>query len=346
MKRTFLLLALLASPAFGQASNYTSFIRQIQDGYTWLTPNIAATGTGTSVSAILEKGSVFQLWSIDKTTNAEYLLDQKAVSAFLPGGTVTVTSSDRTGDKWGIKRTRIDQPYTVTTTVTGLLSGSGLPDAATKVLAEQHVALYSSNVFSLVAATVLSNTASASALLTSNGSTVFNYAKPTISVLGTTASGEEHYVLHALADGTVSQTQLSSDFIQVWPLATGSITGITNGQVLKGSAPALTVTYTNLYPSSTTRVIAYPTATPSQFIELPLSSVVLDQKTPGSRTMTLTNYDSALPKDGSFIIEIVTTTPFGVNEKLANASGVISPISIVVDRTMEVRAMQVGSTNP
>ncbi|MFT3991613.1 MAG: hypothetical protein QM680_09410 [Luteolibacter sp.] len=345
MKRILLLLSLLAPQVFGQASNYTSFIRQIQDGVTWQTSSLTSTGTNassgttSSPTAITEGGSVFYLWAVNNTSGTSYLLDTKVVSAYLPAGTLVISTEDSTGDKWGVKRTRIDQPYTVTTTVSNLLTAAtGVPDAATKVLMEQHLGLYTDNDPNLDSATVLANDPSYSAYITANGTQTLPYEKPSLySVDPYTTSGEEHFVLRILADGTLPQTQLATDKVQIWPLSSATVTGLEDGQIIKGVAPTLSVTYTNLYPSSTTKIIAYPVSDPTSAIELPKSEVTRDDQTPLTTSFTLSSYDSALPSDGNYKIDVVTITPFGTET--------LRSYSVTVTKTLKVRAMQVGAND-
>lgn len=347
MKRSLLFFALLTPQLFAQASSYTSFIRQIQDGVTKQTGSIAASGSSTSLSAISEGGSVFQLWTVQNSNAVSYLLDTKVVGAYLPKGTVTLTTNDPTGEKWGIKRTRIDQPFTVKTVVSGLLaSGTGIPEAATKVIFAQHIGTYTNHIPNLAASEILATTPVTSAYLTQNVTSTLNFTRSSLYVVSPTqSSGEEHFVLRALADGKIAQTQLSADYVQVWPMATASIAGVTDNQVIKGKAPKLTITYTNLYPSSTTRIIAYPSSDPSKAIVLPRSEVSRDQDRNYSTTFTLEDYDAALPTDGTYTIDVITTTPFTTNEKLASANGKTASITgLVVDKTIQVRAMQVGGS--
>ncbi|MFT4175086.1 MAG: hypothetical protein QM627_00385 [Luteolibacter sp.] len=347
MKRILLLLALLAPEAFGQASAYTSFIRQIQDGVTWdssalipssNTSTSSSSGSTTSRTAISEKGSVFQLWTIHNTTGSSHLLDQKAVGAYLPKGTLTITTNDPTGEKWGVKRTRIDQPFTVTATVSNLLApGTGIPDAATKVLFQQHLGLYADHNPNLDAATVLATDPIASAYITANK--ILTPDKSSLYAVNPTGtSGEEHFVLRLLPDGTLPQTQIASDKIQIWPLATATVTGLGEDPIIKGVAPPLSITYTNLYPSSSTRIIAYPVSDRSKAIQLPKSEITVDAKTPTSITFTVSGYDAALPSDGVYNIDVVTTTPFKTDETLSSTS-------VTVNKTLRVRAMQVGASS-
>jgi len=343
MKRISFILALLTLPVFSQESaNYQNIIRQIQSGYTWQTSDVLPTGTGTAQGALTEAGSTFQLWTIHKTLGTQYLLDTKTVGAYMPTGDISVATTDATGTKWGVKRSRIDKPFTVTAVVSGLMKDTSLPDASRKVLMEQHIALYPANVISLAASTVLSNTPVATAFITAGSvdrqatTTTINYAQSSfMSVNPYTSKGEEHFVLHALADGNIAQTQLDSDYVQIWPLPVGALTGLTAGATYKGAMPAITVNLTNLYPFSTTDVVAYPVSDATKAVSLMTSKYVVDDKSSRTDALKITGYDAAFPTDGIYTVEVRTTDPFDT-QKLVT----ITPI--IVNRTLSIRAMQVG----
>ena len=74
----------------------------------------------------------------------------------------------------------------------------------------------------------------------------------------TKVRGEERFSVFSLARLSGDpRSQLASQFIQIWPVADGSITGITQGQIIRMAMPQLTLTLNDLYPSSTTYAQVY-----------------------------------------------------------------------------------------
>jgi hypothetical protein len=144
-------------------------------------------------------------------------------------------------------------------------------------------------------------------------------------------SGEEHFVIHALADGTVTQSQIASANVQVWAVATGKISGIETGDKIRSKAPQLTVVMNDLYPRSGTYLQAYKGPVGTALNRVLLASKVLDQSTSASETLTVSDYDSAFPEDGTYTIELVTETPFGTER--------LDHVTFTVNRTLVVRGL-------
>ena len=229
MKFLTLLLALSSVNSFAQTATYKNIVRQTQQdtGVVWDMQDVSANGSASSALLLEKGGSLFQLWTINQTAVKDYLLDQKLVGAYLPKADVKITTRD---PYTPVTRTRIDQPFTVEIQVSDLLTGSGIPDAASKVLLEQHIQTYAAGQTSLDPTVVAANTPLASAYITQNGKTTLKFTASSLTAPDPTkASGEEHFIVHALADGTITQTQIASAKVQVWPLASGSITGISRG---------------------------------------------------------------------------------------------------------------------
>jgi hypothetical protein len=82
------------------------------------------------------QSALFQLWTVHKSSSANFLLDQKLVGACLPKANVRIVTLDPYGP---IVRTRIDKPFRVEIQVSDLLSGAGLPAATTTVLLAHHI---------------------------------------------------------------------------------------------------------------------------------------------------------------------------------------------------------------
>jgi len=337
MKPFLLLGALLCSHVHAavEGEGYQNFVRQTQQttGVVWSMP-VAPNGAAASQGMMETGGSLFQLWTIETLTAKEYLLDQKLVGAYLPTASVKVT----TLDPYTLRaRTRADKPFTVTVNVAGLLTGTGLPEAAKRVLLEHHVAKYTATQTSLTPAQATSGTPKSSSSVYANGNTVLNFAATNITGADPTkVSGEEHFVVHALSDGTFTQTQIASGNVQVWPVTSGSIAGIAASAVIRSAAPTLTVTMTDLYPSSDTYVQVYKGNPVLNFTGTRLvgSTKVLDQASSESKVLTVSNYDSVFPTDGTYTMELLTKTPFGTDR--------LYYVTFSVNRTLEIRGQLGG----
>jgi hypothetical protein len=143
-------------------------------------------------------------------------------------------------------------------------------------------------------------------------------------------------VIHALGDGTIPQARLASAHVQVWPVASGKIEGIAEGDRVRFHAPSLTVSLTDLYPRSNTWLQVYE-GTPrldTRGTRVPGSVLVLDQDRGDNRLLNVTNYDTVLPEDGTYTLELLTETPFGIDR--------LDHVTFVVDRKLEIRAQLGG----
>jgi len=342
MKSYLLLGAFLCSHAHAAGEGFANFVRQTQQG-TGVVWSMPVTPTGSSASQLLleEGGSLFQLWTIEQATAKEYLLDQKLVGAYLPKADVVITTVDPTRDpETGALRTRADKPFTVKATVSGLLSGINLPVAATQVLFEQHLASFSGTTTSITPAQATSGTPKNSSYIAANGVTTLDFgatALPAVNGAAAKAKGQEHFVVHALSDGSFSQTQIASGYVQVWPAATGSIEGIANGDRVRLKAPTLTIIRNDVYPSSYTYLQVYEGTPKLGTKGIPLSDkapLVWTSSVSKSDVVTVSDYDKYLPKDGIYTLELVTETPFD--------SVRLDYVTFSVDRTLDVRAQITG----
>lgn len=336
MKTLLLLGAILCAQVHAAGEGYVNFIRQQQKttGVVWSMP-VVPKGAGPSQLTLEQDGALFQLWTIEQATAKDYLLDQKLVGAYLPAASVTV----RTLDPYTVvPRTRADQPFTVSIQVSGLLSGTGLPEASTKVLLEHHLANYIGDQKSVPAAQAISGTPHSSAYLSANGTISLDFPVTNLKAADpTTARGEEHFVVHALGDESAGQTQLATAYVQVWPVASGSIQGISQNQKVRFHAPELTVTLTDLYPRSNTWLQVYPGTAKLSTTGTPVngSILILDQDRSDNRLLTVSDYDAIMPDDGTYTVELLTQTPFGIDR--------LDHVTFIVDRKLEIRAQLSGT---
>ena len=330
-------LCLLSPLALASSEDYTNLLRQIQQGETNVSWDMPVSPNGTRPAALLteEDGSLFQLWTISRKTAEEYLLDQKLVGAYLPKGVVTIHTLDSYN---GIPRIRVDQPFSVDFTVSKLLGGPNFPIAATKVLAQHHLAPNLDGTSVITPARAISGAPFSSGFITRNGITTVEYAASAITAPDLRKGrGEEHFVLHALSDGTHTQTQIATAGLQVWPVATGTISGISENELLRGTPPALTVAVRDLYPSSSTQVRIYSKGPDigEEGKALPGSELILDQALPENRILIVEEYGELFDSDGPYRVDLLTTTPFGTER--------LDSVNFQVNRSLRVNAMQVDA---
>jgi hypothetical protein len=335
MKLLSLFLALSSIQGFAQSTNYKNFVRQIQQGsgVVWDMQNVAATGSAPSALLMENKGSLFQLWTINQTTGQDHLLDQKLVGAYLPKADVKITTLDPYAPT---TRTRIDQPFTVEIQVSDLLSGTGIPISASKVLLEQHIQSYAAGQSSLNPTVVAANTPLSSAFITQNGMTTLKFSASSLTASNPLkASGEEHFIVHALADGTITQSQIASAKVQVWPIATGSISGITNGAEYRNLIPTVQLDLKDLYPRSDTYLMLYEGDATSGGNGTLVKALPWDSDVPTSLTTATDMLNTLITKDGTYTIALMSETVFDTRL-------LCETITFSIKRSITVNAMQVN----
>ncbi|MCB1077958.1 MAG: hypothetical protein KDM64_09045, partial [Verrucomicrobiae bacterium] len=133
--------------------------------------------------------------------------------------------------------------------------------------------------------------------------------------------GEERFSIYSLEDYQAPASQLASQFIQIWPVADGSISGITSGETIRSAMPNVTLTMHDLYPDSQVFAKIYKGASnlsaTGQIV--PGSAQIIYEAVPQDRTLTLTDWDTVLDDDGQWTIDLMTTTPFGT-DRLASVT--------------------------
>lgn len=329
-----LLQSLIAATLLGGSwssaqTTYTNFIRQVQfPSAVQKDVSVASAGQQPSDLAIDPGGARFELWTVANTTPLKsYLLETRYVGTYIPLSTVTIRSEDTTG---AIMRTRADRPFYVDVTVTGLLSGATDPEPSKSVKFLRHVQSYGTNgtgiTIDRTQAILLTQTT-----ITTNGTQNLTFALTSIPGANRAkVRGEERFSVFSLEDYQAPESQLASQFIQVWPVADGAIAGITQNQLVQFSLPAVTLTLNDLYPNSTTYAQVYKgnavLGTTGKIV--PGSSLVINDSVPQSRVLSLVNYDSVFDSDGRWTIELLTKTPFGTDR--------LAFVSFDLDRTINV----------
>jgi hypothetical protein len=333
-------LSIGAGSLFAQSSSvYTNFIRQVHfpaqtDGsYLYEQIDVEPSGTQLSPQAIASGGARFELWAVRAAHQSEYLLDSSFVGTYIPTAKVSITTED---PYTTIPRTRADRSFDVQVTVSGLLAGDDVPDAAKSVNFLHHVQSYGAggtgeNINRDNA--ILSGSPVSISTNIENKTTSYVVTIPAADL--TKVRGEERFSIYSLDDYQAPASQLSSQFVQIWPVADGSISGITSGQKVLFAMPQITLTLNDLYPDSSTYLQAYKGKWESGKVGVvvPGSSIEVKDTVPKSEVLTLTttSWNDILNEDGEWTLELVTKTPFDT-VSLDHVS------AFVLDRTIEVNS--------
>lgn len=301
-----------ATSAPGQAG-YTNFVRQVQSvsGVEW-DVQVAQTGQQLSPLSVDPGGAHFELWTVKASPLTDYLLDQKYVGTYVPRATIRLHSEDPYAP---IPRTRADRPFYLDLFIDDLLlAAPGVPDAATKVTVSHHVQSYGTGDGIGIDRTQA--TLRSQATMVMNGMYFYRYALNTIPGADRAkVRGEERFTVESLPDYQVPASVLASQFIQIWPVADGAISGLANGAYVRFRLPPIEIALNDLYPTSETWAQAYqgdPQLGATGTI-IPGSAVVVADSVPQSRVLRINNWDQAFSDDGRWTVEVLTKTPFGID---------------------------------
>ncbi len=306
---------------------YTNFIRQIHmtTNVQW-DVSVAQNGSQLAPFPILLGGSRFELWSIKSTPLTSYLLDTRYVNTYVPAAEVTVHSEDPYSV---IPRTRADRPFWVDVTISGLLNGTDDPEPSKKVTLMHHVQSYGTGDgigIDRSLATLVSTSEPHH-----NGTFTLNYA--ITQVPGADRSkvrGEERISVFSITDYQAPASQLAAQFIQIWPVADGAVSGITPNGLYKGKMPNFSIALNDLYPSSRTFAQVYK-GDPQDGVQgviIPGSALVINHTVPQTRILNIADWDNVFDADGRWTMEVLTLTPFGIDR--------LSSVTFDLDRTIHV----------
>lgn len=286
--------------------------RQLTSGLVDHTAPVTQSGTMISALPLDPRGSEFELWAIRASPSAAYLLDTTFVSSYVPMVSVIIRSEDPYSL---LPRTRADRPFQVDVTVNGLLDDAGAPNFLKSVNLFRFAQSYETNGtgadLDRIGATLISQSS-----IDTNGSMVLTCA--TNAIPGTDRTkvrGEERFSVYSKEGDVMPESLIESQFIQIWPVADGSISGITPGQLVGPQFPQITLTLHDLYPDSSTWAHVYkgPSRISATGTTLPGSSVILNSPVPENRVINLSGYGSVFDSDGLWTLEILTRTPFGTD---------------------------------
>jgi hypothetical protein len=312
-------------------STFTNFIRQVQQptGVEW-DVGVAVTGETLSPLAIDPGGARFELWTVKATPLTSYLLDSRYVGTYVPIAQVVIRSEDPYSI---IPRTRADRPFYVDISITGLLSDAGAPAASQSMKFLHHVQAYGPKGTGVGIDRSLA-TLDSQVMMSENGTQTLTYVIN--SIAGSDRSkvrGEERFSFFSLADYQAPESQLASQFIQIWPVSDGAIAGITDNQLIRFALPSLTMTVNDVYPGSHVFAQVYKgapalgtvgTIVPGSSKNFASETVPRDEILP----IPTATYDSVFDSDGQWTMELLIETPFGLER--------LDHVTFMLDRTIEM----------
>ena len=224
-----------------------------------------------------------------------------------------------------------DRPFEVEITINGLLAGAADPEASKTVKLLRHVQSYGAkgtgDGIDRSQALLESQ-----AMLTQNGSQTLAYSLTSIpSEDRTKVWGEERFSVYSLADEPAPESQIASKYVQIWPVADASISGISQNQRIRMKLPQLTLTLNDLYPDSKTYAQVYrgDPQLGTKGTLVPGTSLVINESVSIDRVLVLDDYESVFDGDGRWTLEVLTITPFGIDR--------LAYVSFDIDRTLDLR---------
>ncbi len=307
------------------------FIRQIQtvNGSNVIYDMAISNDQGQVISKPLAaETAVFQLYAtVTGTNNVQTLekLDEKAVGTFLPTASVQILSAD----PYSPPRTRADQPYGVRLTINGLLaSGSA---ATTSVRVGRNYKGYSPTTYAVDGT---SGEYADSYTFRNNGTYTDNAVLQRLpSETPTKVSGEESFIVYLHPDINAPQAELAKGTVQVWPVATATISNIEAGKKYMEAPKLGSISVKDIYPKSVTYAQVYAGTQATGTIGKTLPSTVVSYNTyqPQNAQLALSELESLLDADGIYTLEVLTITPFN-----GGAPELLAAVSFQLKRTIEV----------
>lgn len=299
------------------------------------------TGTAPSWLPISEMGAEFSLYAKGIASDEKtYFLDSKIVGAYLPQADVTIFSED----PYRPLRTRADRPFKVVLTASGMLDeddSAAMPHQK-EVFFRRVYEVYDPATHASPAGTETIQV-EVEAFGMTNGS--LERTQLTSLPVGadgdpTKVEGEEVFTIFSTPDTTVpAYSVLDSEVIKIWPVATGVIDGIVEGQRVLRNLPLVTQKLVDLYPNSLTYLQIYsgPQVDGTRGTVIAESMIPIYQDVPQDKDLpvSLENY---CQEDGIYTLELVTVTPFN-----DGAPEILDTVTFEVDRTIIVRAHVGGS---
>lgn len=331
---TYKCMAILAAACVTSAqvnAQFTNFVRQVQLPDSGIQRDVTVEPVGQIASPleINPTGARFELHTVQASPLTSYLLDTRYVGSYVPLGEVAIRTEDT---KSAVTRTRADRPFYVDLTISGLRQGATDPEASKSVQFLHHTQSYGTGGTGANLDTTQATLAS-KVKVNDNGTQTLTYQLT--SIAGADRSkirGEERFSIFTYADFQAPESQLASKTVQIWPVAYGTISGIANGDTIEFSTPALTLAINDIYPDARVYAQVYQGQKRDDgFVGevIPGSAVAINESVPQNRLLTIPDWDSVVTANGTWTMELLTVTPFGIDR--------LAWVSFNVDRTITIK---------
>lgn len=285
-------------PVSVHAEGEARLVRHIKEssGVVWDMP-VAAAQQALPQSSEIPDAARLQLWSLKN--DAAVMLDGRISGPFLPKASVRISTLDPDSTA---PRTRVDQPFIVDVSVSGLLTEGDFPKESSTVLLERR----------LSSPNGITQEKPDRASISTNGATVLRFPASSITAADPTqARGEEEFVIHALNTGDLPQSRIASAQVQVLPVASGEIRGIAQDSLHNRVAPKVEIALKDLYPKSQTHLLLYQGTQIHGNPSITIHSILLDQKDPLSTTIRIPDFSAHMRTNGTYTLALVSETVYG-----------------------------------
>jgi len=274
--------------------------------------SVLPSGQRKSVLGIDTTGSQFELWTVKNDTLEEFHLATRYVGAYVPKADIVIHSGDPYQSE-GVVRTRADQPFTVVTTVSNLLSEPEAPDAAKQVTYLHHKQAYGTEGETNDPSQAILH---AQKTLHENRDYT-DYREITVIPGGDRLKvwGEERFSVYSLPDGEAPAAELVSKTIKVYPISSGLISGLP--EVVRFAMPEVTFSAWDVYPDEGVFVRIYPANKPEEAKRLPIAWTNTDEvPAPVTLTRGESDWTGVVTEDGTWTLELWAENPYFGNHQL------------------------------
>lgn len=259
--------------------------------------------------------TVYELWATQSDDiSVEYKLDTKTVFTGGPAAEITITSAD---PYTLIPRTRADQPYTVTYSVSDLLSETETDDKRFTSTILYHQGKKAND--SIVAG---------SAREINDNVTAESTQHQPLSLFSGSSTEVHGVITFSMNENVaVDADEFASQSITVLPKHTGSLEGIDEEKIYH-TVPSVTINMHNLYPRGDAYLVVFKTSNKGDIEEYRIvqNSQLqnLTQELKSFDPLTISTLNSVIDEKGEWTLQLRVNTPFGdelVDEKQINKTG-------------------------
>jgi hypothetical protein len=267
------------------------------------------------------------------------LVDEITVGSQLPAATLKLRSED----PYNPPRTRADRPYAMDLSIRKLAEPGDPLGGVSKVTLQRDFKFYHPDLHVPYPNGAGQGSYDEMFEFTKNG----DFSDPEIYQLlpaqsPTKACGEETFTAKVPLGANGREAAVATSTIQIWPVCDATIENLEAGKRYTGVPPQARVVCNDLYPDSVTYAQIYKgqpkLGTSGQIIG---SSVVsFNTYAPQDAVVPLIVNESDIKEDGTYTIEVLTSTPF--DERRPER---VTSVTFDIDRTIKVNGSLTTASN-